>query len=58
MSLVKLAYFLNYKIYSRNQYLFHEGDQTDGIYFVKNGEFVISKKIFEKSEAPKRVLGC
>jgi CRP-like cAMP-binding protein len=49
ISLIRLAYHLEFKMYTRTQYLFQEGDKTDGIYFIKNGEVTISKKIILKN---------
>ena len=44
VSLLKLAYFLQLKTYNRWQFLYHEGDFIDGIYFIKSGEVTLSKK--------------
>ena len=44
VSLVRIAYNFQYKKYKRNQYIYHEGDECDGIYFIKDGEITIVKK--------------
>ena len=44
VSLVRLAYFFSLKRYKRGQYLYHEGDSVDGIYFIKEGEVTITKR--------------
>lgn len=44
VSLVRLAYFLQIKRFKRGQYIYHEGNIIDGIYFIKEGEVTITKK--------------
>lgn len=42
--LVKLAYFFTQFSVKYKQCLYNEGDPTNGIYFIKDGEFKVSKK--------------
>ncbi len=40
-----LYYFQEHK-FIRNQVVYREGDETvDGVYFIKNGEFEMTKKV-------------
>ncbi|OMJ72986.1 hypothetical protein SteCoe_28438 [Stentor coeruleus] len=49
--LVKLAYFFTPISIRYKQKLFREGEITDGIYFIKEGEFVLSKKCEMQNDA-------
>lgn len=42
-TLVKLTYFLKERNMRRRDILFHENDVADGLFFIKEGEFEISK---------------
>ena len=48
VSLVRLAYYFVLKKYKRGQYLYHEGDSVDGIYFIKEGEVTITKRKYRR----------
>jgi CRP-like cAMP-binding protein len=42
----RMLYYFHERTYQRKQVLFMEGiDNTDGLYFVKSGEFEVSKKV-------------
>ena len=42
----RMIYYFIEKTYSRNQVVYKEGvDATDGIYFIKRGEFEVSKNL-------------
>lgn len=46
-----MLYYFEERIYQRKQTIFSEGiDNIDGVYFIKNGEFEVSKKV--KLEKP------
>ena len=40
-SLMKLSYHFSLQYYSKGQHLYKFGDQVEGIYFVKSGEFLV-----------------
>jgi len=44
----KLSYNFKSLVLSKNQCLYKEGDKVKNVYFVKNGEFKISKQVTEK----------
>ena len=53
----RMLYFFHEKKFKRKQVLFTEGvDNTDGVYFVKNGEFEVSKKIGISKQDKKQTL--
>lgn len=53
IALIRFAYLLQHKSFTRNQYLFQEGEVPDGIYFVKSGEFTICRKhIIKRPDVP------
>ena len=57
MKLIKFSYLLQPKNLQRNQFLYREGDSTDGIYFIRNGEITICKKhTLQISEIPKAFI--
>lgn len=44
-----MLYFFTEKTFSRNQVIYSEGQENiDGIYFIKSGEFDLSKKVNRK----------
>lgn len=45
MALVKFQYSLEQKSCKRNQIIYKEGKPSNMVYFVKNGEFEVTKKI-------------
>ena len=47
-NLNKLSYFLKEKVFRRRDIVYNEGDVADTIYFTKDGEFEISKKVQTK----------
>jgi hypothetical protein len=49
-NLNKLSYFLKERIFRRRDIVYNEGDEADVIYFVKDGEFEVSKKVSTKLE--------
>lgn len=42
-NLVKLTQYLKEKLYRRRDVIYKEGDYCDGIYFIKDGEFEVTK---------------
>jgi CRP-like cAMP-binding protein len=44
-NLNKLSYFLKEKIFRRRDIIYNEGDVADSIYFTKDGEFEVSKRV-------------
>ena len=44
-NLNKLSYFLKEKVFRRRDIVYNEGDVADVIYFTKDGEFEVSKKV-------------
>lgn len=48
----RMLYFFTERTYHRKQVVFMEGiDATDGVYFIKSGEFEVSKNVkIEKHE--------
>ncbi len=47
-NLNKLVYFLKEKVFRRRDVVFSEGDTADYVYFTKEGEFEVSKRIQTK----------
>lgn len=54
--LIKLAYFFQVKRYKKGQYIYREGENTDGVYFIRDGEVTIEKKRIVTAQS-KPVLG-
>ncbi|CDW80269.1 UNKNOWN [Stylonychia lemnae] len=54
----RMLYYFQERQYHRKQVVFMEGiDNTDGVYFIKNGEFEVSKKVkIEKQEDKAHVV--
>lgn len=44
ISLIRLGFYFQHKKYKRNQFIYKEGDPIDGVYFIKSGEIIITKK--------------
>jgi CRP-like cAMP-binding protein len=51
-SLTKIAYYFDTLKFKKNQPVYKEGDQVEGIYFIREGEIVIEKKVVCKAETP------
>ena len=47
-ALTKIAYYIEAIKYKKNQIIYKEGDSADGLYFIKDGEVVIEKRIQNK----------
>lgn len=41
----RIIYYVKERVFNRNHYIYHEGDDVDGIYFIKTGEYEISQKL-------------
>lgn len=48
VSLRKLFYLIELKIYSRNQHIYKAGDEVNGFFLIYNGEVSLSTKIEQK----------
>mmetsp|Transcript_24789 Transcript_24789/g.43669 ORF Transcript_24789/g.43669 Transcript_24789/m.43669 type:complete len:471 (+) Transcript_24789:89-1501(+) len=51
-SLLKLSYFFKLRTFSRKQVVYREGDETDYVYFIKEGEFQLLKKVVQEKSKP------
>ena len=54
---MKLSYFLKEKFLRRRDVLYNEGEQADGIYFIKEGSMEISvkHKVVDEKEAKLKI---
>lgn len=53
----RMLYYFHERIYNRKQVVFMEGiDNIDGVYFIKNGEFEVSKKVQIDKQNPKEMM--
>jgi CRP-like cAMP-binding protein len=50
VNLAKLSYYLKDKGFRRRDAMFREGDLGDGIYFIKDGEFEVTKSLKTRLE--------
>ena len=49
--LMRLAYFFTPSRHKKGQYIFKEGDPNEGVYFIREGEITLEKKISIKTES-------
>ena len=51
-SLTKISYYLEAIKLKKNQAIYRESEPVEGIYFIKDGEVIIEKKLITKSQTP------
>ena len=53
----KLGLMMTEKQWNLNQVIFHEGSNSDFLFFIKEGDFEVTKDLFVKTDKSEKILG-